>query len=166
MGNGGKQDSKLVDSHEVSVTKAVSPVKDHPASCPVNSFIMAAVNIYQHLNNVQNRWSTHFARLEALLTTKPRQELVWSCLGQALDEAQHGNIEMKSPLHDLYQEPSMDQEPVFFSRFCAPTGLGTEPEQDNRDDVSVGKFVSTMTFHGILTRFNLKNNLIVKLYVA
>ena len=49
---------------------------------------------------------------------------------------------MKSPLQDFYNEPSLEQEPVFFSASGAPAGSAASPEREDRDDVSDRELVS------------------------
>ena len=80
----GKQDTELVDPQEVSVIKAVSPLKNHPSSAPVSAYISSAMvsspstDLDKRLDNLQDEWATHFARIEALLTMKPKTDAVFS----------------------------------------------------------------------------------------
>ena len=67
-----KMDNELVDPQDVSVTKAVSPLKPCPASALVSAIVSTSSDPGKCLNSMQDEWTICFARIEALPTIKSR----------------------------------------------------------------------------------------------
>ena len=73
-----------MDPQDVFILKAVSPLKNCPSSTPVSASVNSAMvspppsELDKHLDSLQDEWSTRFARIEALLTMKPKIDPVFS----------------------------------------------------------------------------------------
>ena len=124
----------------------------------------------KRLDNLQDEWSTRFARVEALLTIKSKTDAVFSPVKAPVlkvkslvasvsktaffypsvsgrsgpDQVPEGqqDFQMKSPLANLYGEASLEPEPLFSSTSGTPAGSAAGPEVDDREDISEGELVT------------------------
>ena len=67
-----------MDPEDVSVIKAVSPLKPRPSSDPVSPMISTSSDLDKHQDLLQDEWTTLFTRIEALLPMKPTPEPFFS----------------------------------------------------------------------------------------
>ena len=170
------KDTDIVNSQDVSVIKAISPLKSCPSSAPVSASVSSASafnpssDLDKRLDNLQDEWSTRFARIEALLTMKSKMDAVFSHVKAPVlkakspvasvskapflypsvsgrsgpDQVPEGqqDFQMKSPLANLYGEASLEPEPLFSSTSGATAGSAAGPEVDDREDISEGELVT------------------------
>ena len=148
------KDTELVDTPDISVIKAVSPLKNCPSSGLVSASVSSAMvsspssDLDKHLDNLQDEWSTRFARIEALLTIKTKTDAVFSPVKALVHKARspvasvsktpffypsvsdrsgsdqvlevQQDFKMKSPLENLYGESNLEREPLFSTTSSAP----------------------------------------------
>ena len=62
----------------------MSPLKNRPSSALLSASVSSATvstpssDLAKRLDNLQDEWSTHFARIEALLTMTSKTDVVFS----------------------------------------------------------------------------------------
>ena len=156
--------------------QAISPLKSCPSSAPVSASVSSAMvsspssDVHKCLDNLQDEWSTCFARIEALLTIKSKTDAILSPVKAPVfkvkspvasvsktpffypsvsgrsgpDQVPEGqqDFQMKSPLANLYREASFETEPLFSSTSSAPAGSASRPEVDDREDISEAELVT------------------------
>ena len=170
------KDTDIVDPQDISVIKAVSPLKTRLSSAPVSATVTSASvsnpssDLDKRLDRLQGEWSTCFARIEALLTMKPKTDAVFSPVKAPVLEAKspvasvsktpffypsisgrsgpdqvpegQQDFQMKSPRANLYDEASLEPKPLFLSISSATAGSAARPEVDDREDISEGELVT------------------------
>ena len=94
----------IVDPQDISVIKAISPLKSCPSSTPVSASVSYATvsspssDLDKRLDNLQDEWSTRFARIEALLTIKSKTDAVFSPVKAPV-------LKVKSPVASVSKTP-------------------------------------------------------------
>ena len=173
------KDTERIDPQDISVIKAVSPLKNRPSSAPVSASVISATvsspssDLDKCLDNLQDEWSTCFARIEALLTMKSKTDAVFSPVKASVHKARSPEVrssvsktpffypsvsdwsgldqvpedqqdfKMKSPLDNLYVDSNLEREPLLSTTSCAPAGSAAGLEVDDREDISEGELVTS-----------------------
>ena len=117
------KDTELVDPQDISVIKAVSPLKNRPFSTG-ECFCSATVSspssdLDNCLDNLQVEWATRFARIEALFTMKTKTDAIFS--------------QVKAPVHKASSPvASVSKTPFFYPSISDRSGPDQVPE-DRQD---------------------------------
>ena len=156
----------------------MSPLKNRPSSAPVSASVISATvsspssDLDKCLDNLQDEWSTCFARIEALLTMKSKTDAVFSPVKASVHKARSPEVrssvsktpffypsvsdrsgsdqvpedqqdfKMKSPLDNLYGD-NLEREPLLSTTSGAPAGSAAGLEVDDREDISEGELVTS-----------------------
>ena len=118
------KDTELVDPQDVSVIKAVSPLKNCPSSARVSASVNSAAvsslsDLDKRLDNLQDEWATLFARNEALLTMNTKTDVVFS--------------PVKAPVHKARSPVASVSKMPFFYPFVSDRSGPDQVPEDRQD---------------------------------